>query len=503
VESKTIAGYEISGTLGEGGMGIVYLARDPTLDRSIALKVLRGSIVGPEGRERFLREARACSRINHPNIVTVYAAGEADGNLYIAMELLEGRTLRAVIGEGPVEWRQAASWTADILSALERLHEEGIVHRDLKPENMMIGPHGEITLMDFGIAHVSSEARITVDVSGLGTAHYMSPEQAIGGATDPRSDIFSMGTILYEMLTGELPFTGEHPMAVMYCIANERHRPIADRPVEVPGEIAAAAETALEKDPDLRHQDAEAFRRALLGQLGPGAAGRRRPSWRVLVPLAAALVIAASAVGLMLRGSGGRGDRGTAEVHNRLGQDRQDEGDIPGAQVEYRNAIIADRRWEIPWNNLAVIAIDARELEEADSLLRIAIDINPRYAPALYNMGSVRWDLGDRAAAERFYREAMEAEPSWAQPYNNLGALLLDQGRFSDARRVLDEGLLRDTAAPSRPEITAFLLKNRGLAAAGLEEQDAPRYWERSLEILPDNEEVRLLLSDWRRRHQE
>jgi len=498
MQPKTIAQYEITGTLGEGGMGIVYLARDSTLDRNVALKVLRGSIVGPEGRERFLREARACSRINHPNIVTVYAAGEADGSLYMAMELLEGRTLRAVIDEGPVEWRRAAAWAADILSALERLHEEGIVHRDLKPENMMIGPRGEITLMDFGIAHVSSEARITVDVSGLGTAHYMSPEQATGGTTDPRSDIFSMGTILYEMLTGELPFTGEHPMAVMYCIANTPHVPLAERGIDVPDEISAAVETALEKDPAARHAGAAAFREALAGGLGPGEGGRRL-SWRLLVPIAAGVVLAAAAVGLVLRGSGQRGDRPAAEMHNRLGQQRQDAGDVPGAQVEYRNAIIEDRRWAIPWNNLAVIAIDERQLGEADSLLRIAVEIDPRYAPALYNMGSVRWDLGDEEAAERWYRRALEADPSWAQPYNNLGALLIGQDRFAEAKEVLDEGLRRDAASPTRPEITAFLLKNRGLAAAGLGEADAPRYWERSLEILPGNEEVKRLLADWPR----
>lgn len=496
MQPRTVAGYEITGTLGEGGMGIVYLARDPTLDRSVALKVMRASMVGPQGRERFLREARACSRINHPNIVTVYAAGEADGSLYMAMELLEGRTLRAVIDEGPIEWRRAAAWTAEILSALERLHGEGIVHRDLKPENMMIGPGGGITLMDFGIARVASESRITVDVSGLGTAQYMSPEQAVGGSTDPRSDIFSMGTILYEMLAGEHPFGGEHPMAVLYRIANEKHVPLSERSDDVPSPIVDAVEKALEKDPAARYRDAGTFRGSLLETLAPiGTAAPRIPR-RLLVLIAAAVVVIAAGTGLILRGDLERGDRAAAETHNRLGQERQDAGDIPGAQVEYRNAIIEDRRWEIPWNNLAVIAIGEHCLDEADSLLRIALEINPRHAPALYNMGSVRWDLGDEAAAERYYREAIEADPSWAQPYNNLGALLLSLERFAEAKRILDEGLSRDAAAPSRPEITAFLLKNRGLAAAGLGEPDAPRYWERSLEILPGNEEVRRLLDE-------
>ena len=216
--NKEIAGYEILGSLGEGGMGHVYRARDTTLQRDLALKVIRPESLTAVGKERFLREARACSRINHPNIITVYAAGEENGHPYMAMEFISGKTLRDIIDESPVTWQQAVRWVVDIADALSRLHQEGIVHRDLKPENVMVTEDGLVKLMDFGIAHIASSSTLTMEGTSLGTVFYMSPEQAAGKKADARSDIFSLGTVLYEMLTGEFAFKGEHPMAVMYSI---------------------------------------------------------------------------------------------------------------------------------------------------------------------------------------------------------------------------------------------------------------------------------------------
>ena len=200
-----IAGYDIIGTLGEGGMGIVYRARDAALDREIALKVIRPESLGVQARERFVREAKACSRINHPNIVTVYAAGEDGGAPWYAMELVDGETLRAVIHRGPVPWETAADWIAGVLDALSRLHAEGIVHRDLKPENIIVTRDGAAKLMDFGIARLSFETSLTADGATLGTARYMSPEQVRGTPVDARSDLFSLGAVLYELPTANLP----------------------------------------------------------------------------------------------------------------------------------------------------------------------------------------------------------------------------------------------------------------------------------------------------------
>jgi serine/threonine protein kinase len=495
---ERIAGFEIIRVLGEGGMGIVYLARDETLQRELAVKVLRRELVGDEGRERFVREARACSRISHPNIVTVYAAGEQDGDLYIAMELLEGRTLRDTIEEeGPIEWQRASGWMTSILSALQRLHDDGIIHRDLKPENIMVGSDGGVKLMDFGIAHVASESRITVDVSMLGTAQYMSPEQTTGMPTDARSDIFSVGTILYEALSGEIPFNAPHPMAVMYSIANDAHESLSGREPEIPGELAAIVDRALEKDPDARFASAGDFAEELTALTdGSGGAGKFRqlPLWRrLLIPAAAIVVIAAVLTWSFSRGPE-KGDRETAVHHNELGQQNEDDGDVAGAQLEYRNAIISDPAWEVPWNNLAIIELNEGDFVEADSLLDEALKRNPEYAGALYNMGTVKWEREDLDGAEESLRTAIGFDPSLIPAYNNLGRLLIDLGRPEEAAAILDDGLSIFDSTSYPDEFKAHLLKNRGIAAAEMGDSSAETWWRRSLEIIPDNNEVRKLL---------
>ncbi len=493
-----IAQFEIVKTLGEGGMGIVYLARDETLQRDLAVKVLRKEIIGDEGRERFIREARACSRINHPNIVTVYAAGEHEGDFYMAMELLEGKTLRETLEEdGQVDWPKTAGWMIAILSALQRLHDEGIIHRDLKPDNIMVGPDGGVKLMDFGIAHVASESRITIDVSMLGTAQYMSPEQATGMPTDARSDIFSVGTILYEALSGEIPFNAPHPMAVMYSIANEEHESLSGRGPEIPEELAAIVDRALAKDPDARYASAGEFASelAVLAGEGENAGGYTpAPLWRRIAIPAAALIIIAAVLAWAFSRTPAKGDRTTAQHHNSLGQEHQDAGNIPGAQLEYRNAIISDPMWEIPWNNLAIIELNEGDYDEADSLLGEALRRDPGYTEALYNMGTVRWEENDLEGAETSLRSAIDTDPAFMPAYNNLGRLLIDTKRPAEAAGLLDEALSIFDSTPYPDELKAYLFKNRGIAAAEMGDASAETWWRRSLEIIPDNEEVRRLL---------
>ena len=500
MEKKTFAGYEIREKLGEGGMGIVYLAHDATLDRPLAIKVIRPHGLGAAGKERFLHEARACSAISHPNIVTVYAAGEEDGDLYLAMELLEGKTLTEIIGESPVPWEQAVRWTIDLLDALSRLHEAGVVHRDLKPENVMVSPDGEVKLMDFGIARLTASETITVDGTTMGTVFYMSPEQAAGIKVDPRSDIFSLGIVLYQMLSGELPFPGDHPMVVMYSITNEQPRSLADFEIELPEELAQVLEQALEKKPENRFPDAGAFRDALAGLIRTGEtdlkpAPRKSLLTRVVLPVA---VIATAVVILILvfGGRGPKGDRDLALQHNERAVSLQDQGETGEAKVEFRNAIIADPGWEMPWNNLANIAITEGKLDEADSLYREAIARKADYTAALYNLADVRWKLNDFEGAEKHLRSAIETESSFLEGYNNLGRLLIELKRFDEAAAVLDDGLEREIQNPS-PEKKAFLLKNRGLAAA-LQGQDAAEtYWLQTLEIMPGNIEVHYYLAQW------
>jgi serine/threonine-protein kinase len=499
--NKTIAGYTILETLGEGGMGVVHRAVDPTLDRTLAVKVIRTASLNAAARERFLREAKATSRLNHPNIVTVYAAGEEDGCPYIAMEFVEGRTLRQIIDEGPIPWEQAVEWIRDILDALHRLHEEGIVHRDLKPENIMVTGDGTVKLMDFGIARMSSSETLTQDGTTLGTVYYMSPEQASGKKTDARSDLFSIAAVLYQMITGEFPFEGEHPMAVMYSITNANPKPLSRHAVETPENLQTILDRALQKNRADRYSDAGVFRDEL-NNLLPGTARYGAPAvprrTRLLRILGGGLVVAFLAVFVFWMGTRGgsqESNRDLAIQHNELGQGYQDDGEIAAAADEYRRAILADPGYKHPWNNLAMLAMSEGDLEEADSLLRRAIEIEPRFATALYNLGTVRWDLKDYGGAEEFYLGSIEADSTLIGGYNNLGALLLERDRPDDARDVLDRGL---ALYPDQP----FLLKNRGLVALRQGDDDkAIQYWTRAIGIDSTIVELHRLAAEWYDRH--
>lgn len=507
MDLKKIAGYEILGTLGEGGMGIVYRARDVTLDREIAVKVIRPAALGAHATERFIREAKACSRIAHPNIVTVYAAGEDEGTAYLAMELLHGETMRAIIEKGPVPWETAVRWIAGILDALSRLHGDGIVHRDLKPENIIVTGDGAAKLTDFGIARLTTSETITVDGATIGTVRYMSPEQVQGKRVDARSDLFSMGSVLYELLAGEPAFQGDHPLAAMYSITNEAPRPLEEIVPDIPAALVTIVSHALDKNAEERYHNAAAFRDALLEILrAKDAPETREPAPRnaravlLKVILPAALVAAAAIVAYVLafqeREPGG--NRQLAVQHNQAAQEFEQDGNIGEAETEYRNAIIADPRWEIPWNNLAMIAIGKGNTAEADSMLKKAVSLKSNYAAALYNLGTVRWDRHDPAGAEDAYRRAIRADSSFVEAYNNLGALLLSLERAREAAAILDIGIRKDLEKPSVQELRGFLLKNRGKAASLQGNmEDASRYWIRAFEIIPKNSELLQLLATW------
>lgn len=453
---KVIAGYEIEGTLGEGGMGIVYRAHDATLDRPVALKLIRSQGLSAKAKERFLREARACSAINHPNIVTVYAAGEENGRPYLAMELLEGQTMRDIIEDGPVPWEQALRWAVDLLDALGRIHDLNIVHRDLKPENIFVTAEGRIKLMDFGIARMTSTQTLTQEGASLGTAHYMSPEQAAGKKVGPRSDLFSMGTVIYEMLVGERPFQGEHELAVMYSITNAPVEPLSQHNIDVPQELDGIMAKALAKDADERYADAASFKAALQVLFEEAPPGAAPPQRRLVVMVtAAALVVLAAVILIPLRMGGVKHNRTLARQYNELGSDLQEQNNIAQAKIEFRNATIADPTFALPWNNLGVLAFNERDFVEADSLFRQAIAIDSVYTVALLNLGEVRFELGDLDGAEHYYAATIRSDSTLDAGYNNLGDLLLERGRGEEAIAVVTIGLAQNPGNP-------ILLKKKG-----------------------------------------
>jgi serine/threonine protein kinase/tetratricopeptide (TPR) repeat protein len=267
---QIISHYKILEKLGEGGMGIVYKAHDTKLDRTVALKFLPPHLTATdEDKQRFIREAKAAAALNHPNICTVYSVEEHDDQQFISMEYVDGVTLREKleIGNRKSETRQPGTWNLEpgtaidyalqIAEALEEAHSKGIIHRDIKPENIMVDLKNRIKVMDFGLAKLRGSMNLTKAGSTLGTVAYMSPEQIQGEDIDHRSDIFSFGVVLYEMLTGHTPFRGEHEAAMLYSIVNEEPQPVLSAVPDVSYQLVNLIERTLEKDPSDRYQSME------------------------------------------------------------------------------------------------------------------------------------------------------------------------------------------------------------------------------------------------------
>jgi serine/threonine protein kinase/tetratricopeptide (TPR) repeat protein len=249
--------YRIEERLGEGGMGVVYRATDTKLARQVALKFLPAFVSQrPDEKERLLREARTASALDHPNIATIYEINEAEGKLFYAMSLVEGVTLKALRRQGPVTHKQIIQIAAQVAHGLAHAHERGIVHRDIKPQNIMVTTEGRARILDFGLAKIVQEESQRGDASTAGTAAYLSPEQAQGDPATPRSDLFSLGVVLYELTCGEPPFKGEHPAALLYSIVHEDPRPLAERSPDAPPALVAIIERLMSKDPDRRYQTA-------------------------------------------------------------------------------------------------------------------------------------------------------------------------------------------------------------------------------------------------------
>ena len=358
---KTLSHFRILAKIGEGGMGVVYRAEDENLKRPVALKVLPPELVGNEERRmRFVREARAAAAATHPNIATIYEAGEADGVVFIAMELVEGKTLASLIGGRPLPIRDAVRLAGEIAAGLARAHQCQVIHRDLKPENVIVGADGQAKILDFGLARLMErEGRGRAPAAGgqggegagadellsklgtisgemtragriLGTAAYMSPEQARGDPVDARSDLFSFGATLYEMVTGKVPFQGRTPTDTLSAIIRDEPVPPSQINADVPVELERIVSKCLEKAPEERYQDSRDLAVDLkhlkrttdsqaVSRPAPGSGGTR--AWApvrlgrrwVLVALAAGAATV-GVTGWLLSHRGGGGGKGRAPV---------------------------------------------------------------------------------------------------------------------------------------------------------------------------------------------
>ncbi len=261
---ETISHYKILEKLGEGGMGVVYKAEDTKLDRVVALKFLPSRLSASEqDKARFIQEAKAASAINHPNICTIYSIDEHEGQLFIAMEYIDGESLRDKIKAGVINLKSAIDIGLQITNGLASAHEKGIVHRDIKPENIIIRKDGIVQIMDFGLAHRTGSMQLDKAGAIVGTIAYMSPEQTRGEPVNHLTDIWSLGVVLYEMLCGKLPFPGEYEQAIAYQIINQDPLPLVEHRADIPAEMAHIVSTAMQKESLRRFQSTGTLRDAL------------------------------------------------------------------------------------------------------------------------------------------------------------------------------------------------------------------------------------------------
>lgn len=252
---KTISHYKILEKLGEGGMGIVYKAEDTKLKRFVALKFLPLQSFSNEGeRKRFVHEAQAAASLDHPNICTVHEIDEVEGNTFIAMAYIDGQSLKGKIDSGPLKIEESLSIAIQIAEGLQEAHEKGIVHRDIKSANVMFSSKGQAKITDFGLAKLSDGTKLTKTGTTMGTLAYMSPEQTKGAIVDHRTDIWSFGVMLYEMITGQLPFKGNYDQAVVYSIVNDEPQPVTGVRTGVPIELERIINKAIAKNPEERYQ---------------------------------------------------------------------------------------------------------------------------------------------------------------------------------------------------------------------------------------------------------
>jgi tetratricopeptide (TPR) repeat protein len=482
--AEIVAGdhYALERPLGEGGMAMVWLARDLRHDRLVALKVIRPELAGAIGVDRFLREVRLTARLRHPNIVPLLDSGvlrAPDGALlpWYAMTYLEGESLRTRLDrEGQLPLEDALRITEAVAGALQAAHREKIVHRDIKPDNVLLAD-GHTYVVDFGIAKAvmgTGDERLTSTGVSIGTPAYMSPEQATGDQVDARSDQYSLATILYEMLAGDVPFSGSTAQAVLARRLTESARPIRPVRATVPEPVEHAVLRALQRAPADRYPDVAAFTAALRGPLTPAPRTRRRTR---LAALSAALaVVAVGAVALVaLPGRGGfrRGppDAAVVALYERgmRGLAARTEEGARDALASFTAALQHDSTYGAAWAGLAQTyqqAIGRRFVfwgAAGDSVLRLAVAASDRAAAldgrnpeVLYTQALVSQlvDPTDMGPVISALRQAVAAEPRSARYQHALAANLNNAGEHDEARRVWHQAVAND---PAYTEGLAFL----------------------------------------------
>lgn len=430
-----IGPYEVRDRLGHGGMGVVYLGFDPMLDRPVAIKVLR--VPDEETRRRFLREARLAARVHHPHIVSIYAVGEHEGNPYLAMEFIAGRTMAQVIRAGgdDVPLARKVHWLSELCAGLGHAHESGIVHRDVKPSNLLISQStGTLRLVDFGIAHGNEASGMTMAGMIVGTPQYMSPEQITGQPVDARSDIFSVGTVAYELLTGRQAFGGENLYHVSRQIVGEQPRPIESLAPDVPHALVRTIAKCLQKDPGARAASAKLLEREFLA-----IARRLDPDHTLVVLPAEPPTLApgpdatASRNDLLKEAEEAIAQGHLATASGLLHQ--LESGTSPSADVQVLRQKLQARRLELRLQEVLTRADEASQtgsIEDAEAAINELAELSARH-PALERLRRANQERVDQRQVATLTTRARQA---------------LREDRLSEAEALVAEALALDPDAP-------------------------------------------------------
>ena len=526
---RTLSHYEIVGEIGAGGMGVVYRARDTLLERFVALKILPADAVADESRRRrFLHEARAASALNHPNIVTIHDILHDAGTHAIVMELVEGTSLQQRLLAGAIPAAQAVAIARQIADALAAAHAAGIIHRDLKPANVMLTERGQVKVLDFGIAKLDATRASTDDgthtapltVMGLilGTAAYMSPEQARGEAVDGRTDVFSLGVVLYEMLSGKSPFAASSITAVLHKLIYEDPPELSTYGLDLPPAVAATVQRALAKQPSDRFQSMDAML-AVLQALTAGhtpslahvsSAGIPAPPPRIrrrsALAAVALVAVVAIAAALAARQAGwfGADDKAgdpqldavqlpaTASEAYQQGQallGRYDrEGYIDQSIENFRRAIGLKPDYPAAFAGLGLAywrkyreQRDAMHLQHASENAARAVELDPQLTLALVSLAFAKIENGDLDAAEKLVNDTLSRDPGNADAFAARAYLRLRQKQIPEA---LDA--VRQAVRARSDDWSLSLMEGVILFTAGRPAEAVPAL-ERAAKLAPDS----------------
>lgn len=490
---KTIGHYKILEQIGKGGMGIVYKALDLHLDRIVAIKVLAPDSVGDEvAQERFLREARAAAKLSHTNITTIHSIEQVDNTYFIDMEFVEGQTLGKLIKTQRLQLPETLNIAIQLAAGLEKAHQQQVVHRDIKPDNIMLSSTGVLKIMDFGLAKVKGQDRLTQEGVSMGTIDYMSPEQiSHEHEIDHRSDIFSFGTLLYELLTGDLPFKGDHDWAILFSILTNAPRPIDDTELTIPPELSALVFKCLEKQPDQRYQsisevlaELKSIRNAI--NKTDELKSNKTNSFLAVSVIVILISLLFGAWYLSTSSFYSASELNTKAVL------LSKEENYGKAKILLLQAIQKDSTFSPAWANLGSIFQNVSQLDSAVLCYRKAIDYDPKNIPAYIPLARIYEQMNQMDKALLTYFEAIRIDSTFGAAYSDAAFLLIHLKRPDEAIAIIEIGL-RKTQEISQ---MAYLYKNLGKAYLQKEQYSrAIPYLEKAIQLDSTTKEVKTLLN--------